>query len=61
MVQDLAFILSTFYVSSSILLMGFFVRLDQIRVPLMKWFSYLVFPRYAYIQTSLPGTRPLER
>lgn len=49
----MAFILSTFYVSSSILLMGFFVRLDQIRVPVMKWFSYLVFPRYAYMLPSL--------
>jgi hypothetical protein len=43
--QDLAFILSTFYVTSSILLMGFFIRLDQIRVLPMRWMSYLVFPR----------------
>eukprot|EP00884_Botryococcus_braunii_P010837 jgi/Botrbrau1/19755/Bobra.0124s0008.1 len=46
--QDLAFIISTFYVCSSILLMGFFVRLDQMRVPFMYWCSYLMFPRWAF-------------
>ena len=43
--QDLAYIVSTAYISSAILLSGFFMRMSAYKIRPLVWLSYISFPR----------------
>ena len=44
--QDMAYILATGYVGTSILLAGFIIRPDMLQVKPMLWLSYVSYPRW---------------
>ena len=45
MAQDLAYIVSTAYISSAILRSGFFMRMSTYKIRPLVWLSYICFPR----------------
>lgn len=45
--QDLAYVLATSYVATSILLSGFYIRTQDMKVALMRWLSYMSYTKYA--------------
>jgi hypothetical protein len=45
--QDLAYVLATGYVASSILLSGFLLRTQDMKLPVMRWMSYASYTKYA--------------
>lgn len=46
-VQDLAYVLATSYVATSILVSGFYIRIRDMRVSIMRGLSYLSYTKYA--------------
>ena len=46
-VQDLAYVLATSYVATSILLSGFYIRIRDMRVSVMRGLAYLSYTKYA--------------
>lgn len=45
--QDLAYVLATGYVASSILLAGFYMRIGDMNLQFLRYFSYLSYTKYA--------------
>ncbi|EIE27766.1 hypothetical protein COCSUDRAFT_45983 [Coccomyxa subellipsoidea C-169] len=45
--QDLAYVLATGYVAASILLSGFYLRIDDMKLAVMRGLSYLSYTKYA--------------
>ena len=50
--QDMAYILATGYVGTSILLAGFIIRPDMLQVKPMLWLSYVSYPRWVLCVNS---------
>lgn len=45
--QDLAYVLATGYVAASILLSGFYLRIDDMKLAFMRGLSYLSYTKCA--------------
>ena len=53
-IQDMAYILATGYVGTSILLAGFIIRPNMLQVKPMLWLSYVSYPRWVLHVIPLP-------
>jgi ATP-binding cassette, subfamily G (WHITE), member 2 len=56
--QDVAYVISIAYVSLSILLSGFYIRASDIPFRILRWMSYLSYPRYAFQGLAMVELNP---